>query len=136
MIRKLIPYVFIIPAICISMNSFVVHANAIPANLKEILDKHQRHDIDIVKKQQLKILVDYYDKKYESIITGFENRDDILNELDWVRVMYGNPPLDALKRIQVRQVLTSLIEKHDYSDQEYNFLMSLLVHYGCIKEIC
>jgi len=101
--------------------------------LKEQLMQKNVEDQLLLKEETLKHLIAWHDGKYQSIIRGFKDRDNILEKLDWIRIMYDNRrPLDAALRIRVRELISSLMEKEKLSQTEYEYLVSILVYYECI----
>lgn len=53
-----------------------------------------------------------------------------ITELDYIQVMY-TPPLNASRKIQVRNRLTELMKKSK-NKSEADFIVHLLAWYGCI----
>ena len=137
MINKINRYAMFIPAAYFCITPKVVKASEISSlprsELKEKLMKRDNEDALAVKHQQLNnVMKWWHDPKHADVIKGFLDREVIIRELDYIRVVYGRPPVNADRRILIRRIISSLIEKEKLSDTEYDFLVSVLAYYGCV----
>lgn len=123
-------YAYMVPIAFISLQPHVVKANTIPEALKEKIIKCNQEDHDLVQHGKKREIIGWWDKKYEPVISQFN--DKIIDELDWIRIFYGHPPLSPSKRMRVRSKIVHLIENEKLTQEEYDFLMYVLTYYKCI----
>lgn len=116
------------PAAYICLKPEIVRAQT----LKDRLNECDRSDRMLLKQQKIKDLLEWHDSKYESVIKGFEKKENIIDDLIWIKVMYGRPPLDTFKRMRVRNIISCLLEKETLTPEERDFLVSILEHYHCV----
>lgn len=129
--QRLMRYGFILPAAFICIKPSVANANCIPKEVKQKIEKLNQTDRAAIVNEQKENLAKWWlGTGYQAVIYGLN--DDIIKELDYIRVMYGRPPLDARQRVVLRRTIVSLIERGSLSHQEYDFLMYVLAYYNCI----
>ncbi len=130
--QRIVRYAFVIPATYVCLKPNVAKAYTMPSSVKEQLDKFDEGDRAIVKEKQIQDMIKWWGAEYESVIRGMQNNEKLIDELDYIRVMYVRPPLPPSRRIALRSKITSLIEKNKLAHTEYEFLMYILTFYGCI----
>jgi hypothetical protein len=106
---------------------------AIPDDIQARIVEANARDRRIVQQEQIKALKSWCDPKYADAIETLQNKWEIIDELDYVRVMYGDPPLSSESRILLRQKITHIMNKYiRLSDQEVALLVSILEYYKCL----
>lgn len=75
-------------------------------------------------------LINHYPNRYKYIVENLQN-DDIISELDYIRVLY-NRPLTCDRKINLRNKISKLIKEHSFTEQELELFEYLLKYYDCI----
>jgi hypothetical protein len=157
--REMIKYAFTIPAVCCvgGLARTQLHRRALlvstkksclgdsgggqgerqvwemPSSLKNKLNKYEHEDNIVIHDEKVEQLIQWWDPKYTQVIIGLgETNPRVIFELDYIRIMYDRPPINATRRILVRNNITRLIETETLTESEYNFLVDVLVYYGCV----
>ncbi len=76
-------------------------------------------------------LIDYYPNRYKYIVDNIQN-NELLEELDYIRVIYTKP-LSYSKKIQLRNKIHKLIKEKSLSRQELELFEYLLKYYDCLS---
>lgn len=104
-----------------------------PSSLKKQINKCEYEDNIVINDEKVEQLIQWWDPKYTQVIKGLgETNPRVIFELDYIRIMYDRPPINATRRILVRNNITRLIETETLTEWEYNFLVDVLVYYGCV----
>lgn len=94
--------------------------------ISELNAKDSKYANEIMKEN----LINYYPNKYKYIVENIE-KEDIISELDWIRLMY-NRPLSCDRKISLRNKICKIIKDHNLSEKELELLEYLLKYYNCI----
>ena len=102
----------------------------LPPHLKQQLEQRDNED----RATELADIVKFLSKwsKNAPVVNGLQDRPDVLHELDYIRILY-NPPLTPSQRVRARRAISRLIESTEgLTDEEVEFLVSLLGRLGCL----
>lgn len=114
----------------------IVQTKAVAQSIIQKIDELNKKDTHVEKTMYLDALVKHHPKKYQEILEGMNK--DILNELEFLRVMY-TPPLNPGRRIMLRNNVRNIIlgghghgQKTDWTETELAFFEHILKSNGCI----
>lgn len=107
--------------------------NALPQNMIEALSKRDADDHKAMLNEMVDNISKWCDPRFKQVVDGFRNREDILHELDFIRVMYDHKPLNPAQRMRLRSKILYIIEKEqELTKDEVDFLISVLSYYDCL----
>jgi hypothetical protein len=110
----------------------VCQANSLPPKFFERLSKNDDNDRKVVIKEQIAAISQWCDPRYKNVVQQFEKRQDIIEELDYIRIMY-NKPITASQRIRIRNKIKKMILTDiTLTQEQIDFLVSILEYYDCL----
>ena len=114
------------------MRPKVARAQALPPHIVEQLNKRNEEDRKKVIKEQIDSISKWCDPRYKHIVEQFKYDQHIIEELDYIRVMYDRKRLTPSQRIRVRERITTLIQNNKLTTVQLDFFLSVLAYYDCL----
>lgn len=105
---------------------------AIPDDIQARMAEANARDKKLVQQEQVKALKAWCDPKHADAIDTLQNKWEIIDELDYMRVVYRGYPTIPETRMIIRRKIMRFMEEYKLSDQELALLVSILEHYKCL----
>lgn len=109
----------------------VAHANALPAHIRDQLARRNEEDHKLVIREQIESIKNWCDQRYKHIVEELKSNTEIIDTLDYIRVVYSKP-LNPSQKMRVRGNITKLLEIENLTQNQVDFLLSILEYYECM----